>query len=196
MFHTGGDLEMRYAIMSFGIPVDLIPLTETGKIKTKNLLQWIKVRQELESSQVTPSSPVECPNSSDVVFRFGQSNMEHPGNVVFRGLLEKYYDQHRKTTSSNEKRVVTWSVVEELEKHNGRFLIWDSQGWWVPILDRAQVRQKVAVCLKDHTRRLNSLKNQQTCRSHTSKFEQQDDRKRKRGWGEDTGDMDSTHCCS
>lgn len=186
---------MRYTVMSFGIPVDLVPLTETGKIKTKNLLQWIKIRKVLDSSPTTPSSPVECPFSSDVVFRFGQSNMEHPGNVVFRGLLETYYDQHKEAKTQNDKMTVTWRVVEELEKRNGRFLTWDSRGWWVPVLDRAQVRQKVAVCLKDHTRRLNALKNQQTSRSSTSKFEQQDARKRKRG-GYQGDDNTDAQCCS
>ena len=195
MVHVGGDLEMRYAIQSFGISVDLIPLTETGNIKKKNLLQWIKVRKILETTPSTPSSPVECPSSNDVVFRFGQSNLEHPGNVAFRGLLETYYDQHKDAKTFNDKMAITWLVVEELERRKGRFLTWDSKGYWVPVLDRAQVRQKVAVCLKDHTRRLQALKNQQISRSSTSRFEDQDARKRKREIDGD-GDQCQSSCCS
>ena len=196
MVHIGGDLEMRYAIQSFGISVDLIPLTETGNIKKKNLLQYIKVRKILETTPTTPSSPVECPSSNDVVFRFGQSNLEHPGNAAFRGILETYYNQHRDAKTFNDKMAITWHIVEELERRNGRFLTWDSRGYWVPMLDRGQVRQKVAVCLKDHTRRLQALNNQQVSRSSTSSFEQQDARKRKRGIDGVEDAHSPSSCCS
>ncbi len=43
-FPLGSDTEIRYQLLSFGIPVEAIPLTETGTVKTKQLHRWIKKR--------------------------------------------------------------------------------------------------------------------------------------------------------
>ncbi|MGK3760356.1 MAG: hypothetical protein ACI8RD_012673 [Bacillariaceae sp.] len=85
--------------MGYGIPVDLLPLTDTGNIKTKNLLQWIKVRKDLSESIAKEHngiisyarasglihSNIECPGLNDVIFRSGKHHMIHPGKYLFRG---------------------------------------------------------------------------------------------------------------
>ena len=48
-FHSGTVTECQYALLGYGIPVDLIPITETGTIKTKNQLTWIKARKAIEA---------------------------------------------------------------------------------------------------------------------------------------------------
>ena len=47
-FHLGQSTEVRYSLMGFGIPIELIPSTDTGNVKRANLKQWIKVRDHLE----------------------------------------------------------------------------------------------------------------------------------------------------
>eukprot|EP00536_Pseudo-nitzschia_multiseries_P007349 jgi/Psemu1/324719/estExt_fgenesh1_pg.C_1730003 len=53
-FHLGENLELRYQLKSFGIPVELIPSTDTGNVKHVNLKQWIKLREFLERQQGLP----------------------------------------------------------------------------------------------------------------------------------------------
>jgi hypothetical protein len=85
--------------MGYGIPVDLLPLTDTGNVKTKNLLQWIKVRKALDESIAKDhngiisfaqasgwidSNNIECPGLNDVIFRSGKNHISHPGKYLFR----------------------------------------------------------------------------------------------------------------
>jgi hypothetical protein len=177
-FHTDDDIQTIYQLMTYGIPVDLIPRTGTGNIKTKNHQHWIKTRKVIEESK--EDVPIECPGMNDVVFRFGKSYLSHPGNAVFRGLIEANFDEHSDATNIEMKLAVTWRIVEEIEKRGGRFLVWDQRGWWKVATDRAQNRSKVAVSLKEHKRRVTAKKNVQYNSSSTYQFERQDGGKRKR----------------
>lgn len=51
-FHAGDtSWDVRYRLMGFGIPVDLLPVTETGNLKVKQWLAWIKVQRWLENNK-------------------------------------------------------------------------------------------------------------------------------------------------
>ena len=127
--HNGERTEILYKLMGYGIPIDLIPMTETGNVKVKNLQQWIKVRKALERPNVPgDSSPtnsghlIDCPELNDVVFRFGTSYLCHPGNVMFLGLIESKSLEHT-NASQEEKKAITWWVIDHIEsKRKGRFL--------------------------------------------------------------------------
>jgi hypothetical protein len=177
-FFAAAETEIGYELMGFGIPVDLIPTTGTGNIKTKNLQQWIKTRKVIE--ETNDDAPIECPNMHDVVFRFGKSYLSHPGNGAFRGLVEANFDEHSDARTTDAKVAVTWRIVRDVESRGGRFLAWDKRGWWTVITDRSQIRSKVAVSLKEHKKRVQAQKNIQVMASATYQFERQDGKKRKR----------------
>jgi hypothetical protein len=176
---VGEDVELRYDIMGYGIPMDLIPITDTGTVKTKNLRDWLKVRKVIEQDSVKPT-PIDCPATHDVVYGYGKAFTMHPGNVMYRGLLEEYCEEHRDAKTLEGKKMITWKIVEEVENKGGRFLLWDKRGWWTPFNDRKEIRLKVAVTLKDHTRRVMARQNVTNNASSTLKFERQDGKKRKR----------------
>lgn len=175
---TGEDIEISYQLMSYGIPVNLIPKTGTGNIKTKNFQQWLKTRKVIEETM--EDTPIECPGMHDVVFRFGKSYLSHPGNATFRGLIEANFDEHNNATTTEAKVAVTWRIVEDIENRGGKFLVWDKRGWWKETTDRAQIRSKIAVSLKEHKKRVVARKNVQHNTSSTYQFERQDGGKRKR----------------
>lgn len=50
LFTKGDRTEITYNLLGYGIPVDLLPLTDSGNIKTTNLLQWLKVRKAYEEN--------------------------------------------------------------------------------------------------------------------------------------------------
>ena len=191
-------MEIQYHLHGYGIPVDQIPVTDTGNIKRKNLIQWIRVRKFLETSRANNgggssiasdsessystyqmSLTIDCPNKNDVIFRGKHAYLSHPGNAMFRGLVESRYDEHSNATTDN-KVAVTWTIVEEVENKGGRFLIWDNNGCWNEMKDRAQIRMKVAGAMKDHKRRLKARKNLQVSHSSTYEFERQDNMNKKR----------------
>eukprot|EP00531_Pseudo-nitzschia_arenysensis_P001711 CAMPEP_0116142328 /NCGR_PEP_ID=MMETSP0329-20121206/14850_1 /TAXON_ID=697910 /ORGANISM="Pseudo-nitzschia arenysensis, Strain B593" /LENGTH=524 /DNA_ID=CAMNT_0003637557 /DNA_START=271 /DNA_END=1845 /DNA_ORIENTATION=+ len=208
-FHVGDSMEIQYHLHGYGIPVDQIPITDTGNIKTKNLFQWIRVRKYLESLRScningvhsdsessagsTIHTTIDCPNMNDVIFRGKHANLSHPGNAMFRGLIESRYEEHNKLKTTDAKVQVTWSIIEEVERKRGRFLVWDNNGCWREMTDRMQIRTKVAGALKDHKRRLKARKNQQDTHSSTYQFQRQDNKNKKRKVDANTSDDDN--CC-
>lgn len=181
---TGDALELKYQLLGYGIPVDLLPVTETGNVKVRNLVQWIKVRKAIEEESVKAeengeASTIDIPGMNDVVIRYGKSYLAHPGNVTFRGLIEAKHDEHNEGTTE-AKVAATWWVVDEVLKKNGRFLAWDNRGWWFELKGRKEIRAKVAIAFKEYKKKLNCEENRQMNDSSTFDFERQDGRKRKR----------------
>lgn len=194
-------MELQYQLMGFGIPVSLIPTTGTGTLKTKVFAQWAKARKLLESlrkmegDDATVAPRIECPGVRDVIFRsVGKSCMLNPGNVTFRGIFEEYHAEHVQAGQTEKKNLV-WKIVEEIETRKGRFLVWDKQGWWVVLEDRAEIRNKVAISLRGYNKQRKAEENRQHFKSSTHAFERQDgtSKRRKRAapceqCGEDSDD--------
>lgn len=191
--HTGERLELQYQLMGYGIPVNLIPTTGTGTLKTKVFVQWVKSRKLLETfgkkGDPEVSLKMECPGVCDVIFRSaGKSCMLNPGNVAFRGTFEQYHFEHMRA-GQTEKRNLVWKIVEEIETKDGRFLVWDKRGWWTPLTDRTEIRNKVAISLRGYNKQRKADENRQYFKSSTTAFEGQDGKKRaKRMMSEDLSD--------
>jgi hypothetical protein len=165
--HLGQPIEIRYELKSYGIPVELIPATDTGNVKHVNLKHWIKVRKVLEKfpvstrrgsvssnssddteldyeypsnipqhsylsqqqqwaqqyqqmpyqqfqaqqqqiqQQYRQSIIVECPGSTDVVFRRGKSMLYHPGNNMFQSLIESKLQEHTDANQAGKMSIVS-----------------------------------------------------------------------------------------
>ena len=153
--------------MGYGIPIQLLPTTESGAIKTKNHMQWLKTRQLLEKHAdnagnitTTPCElvdAIECPALNDVLYERSKPCQFHPGNGQFKGLIEAKKEEHALLTQTG-KRDFAWSIVDEVEKLNGRFLTWDRRnGYWILIQDRSEIRLKVATSLRDFNKHSRAL---------------------------------------
>jgi hypothetical protein len=155
--------------MSFGIPAEQLPVTSTGTVKVKNHLQWMGLLKEKEKAMAEGRSfdGIDCPGTNDVLFSLGRHTWSHSGYATFRGLLEHYHPRHNTTTSLEEKTAITWEIVEEVERKGGRFLTWDSRGWWVTINDRNVIRGKVALAFRNHNKRVIARKKCQIEESST-----------------------------
>jgi hypothetical protein len=196
----GTNMEIRYQLLGYGIPVSTIQLTNTGTVKTKHLLHWIKARQAIEEdlslgniSNIYPKEFIDCPMSKDVVFRTGTASLALSGNIIFRGLIAQYYQQHNQAKSSEEKKEISLKVVQHVIDMGGRFLEWDrSKGCWTPMLDQSKIRIKVALTWRDFKKVVQTSQNNQVVSSSTYRFERQDGRKRPRT-GE-KGDDDEILC--
>ena len=200
-------MEIQYELMGYGIPVNLIPTTGTGTLKTKNFAHWIKARKLLDkylykcngstSGFADPiiTCRVECPGVNDVIFRSaGKSCMLNPGNVVFRGIFERYHDEHV-NAGQTEKKNLVWKIVQEIESRGGMFLTWDKRGWWIPLEDRAEIRSKVAISFRDYNKQRRADLNQQSFKSGTFAFERQDGKRRKRSNSEEYSDESECGGC-
>lgn len=190
--HVGENIERQYSIKSYGIPVELIPLTDTGNIKITYLKQWTKLRRMVEVMQMTPEgrqnalSIIECPGSNDVVFRSGTSMSYHPGNVRFRCLVQSKHENPEILSQMTQAELAE-QLIQEIKKRGGRFLKWDNRGYWLELHDRIQIHTKVSLAVRDFKYKSKAQSNRQTNQSYTSLFENQDGNKRRR--------TDEDTCC-
>jgi len=198
-FHVGEAVELQYLLKSYGIPVGLTPVTDSGNVKTTYLKQWLRLRKIIEVG-ITPNglktntvSIIECPRSNDVIFRPGTSMLNHPGNVVFRGLIEAKQD--RITVKRAEKEEVALEIIHEINQTGGRFLMWDNGGWWSELNDVPLISVKISISYRDFKTKVKTLvqqhqqeqqrkqSKQQNVDCSTFAFIQDDGRKRKRSPG-------------
>ena len=181
----GETIELQYCMKSYGIPVELIPLTDTGNIKTTYLKQWMKLRRILEVTKMTEKtndnhvSIIECPRSKDVVFRSGTSMSCHPGNVHFRCLVESKHESPSVISQTTQAELAE-QLIEEVEAGGGRFLKWDNRGYWTELKDRLHIHTKVALAIRDYKYKTKAQRNRQVNQSYTYLFQYQDGNKRKR----------------
>jgi len=172
--------------MGYGIQVEMLPLTDNGIVKTRNHLQWLEARKNIEKEPFGSSNStangviIECPGLNDVLFNRGKSCQYHPGNVTFKGMLESRKDKHL-ISNQTAKKELAWEVIKKVEANNGRFLYWDKSGWWVEFRDRSEIRHKVATSLRDFNKQMRAKENLRTTKSSTLAFQGQDGKKRKRG---------------
>ena len=195
-------MEVLYSLMGYGIPVDTLPMDEvTLTIKKKNQIAFIKVRGKIESEQhdlfssnggssssssegstcsedSNRSCMIECPSLNDVIFRSGKSYMSHPGNMMFRELIEQHMDEHNRANQETKKKL-TWQVIDEVELKGGRFLEYSKHlGTWTELHDRAVIRHKIATYFKELRRKMKASNRVQMSSSSTHEF---GSRKRRRG---------------
>mmetsp|Transcript_19290 Transcript_19290/g.44705 ORF Transcript_19290/g.44705 Transcript_19290/m.44705 type:complete len:519 (+) Transcript_19290:274-1830(+) len=168
-FHSGERQELSYKLMGYGIPVQLLPTTESGVIKTKNHMQWFKTRRFLEKNAGNNATTrpgellgaIECPALYDVLYERNKPCIFHPGNCLFKGLIEEKKEEHALLTQTG-KRDFSWSIVREVEKRDGRFLTWDRRGFWIQLQDRSEIRLKVATSLRDFNKHARAVNKCQT----------------------------------
>lgn len=167
----GTEIELRYKLRGYGIPIHLLPLTKTGVIKIKYFSEWIRIRKVLEESSAEAFSGnnnalyrvVVIPALADVVFRQGTPSMKNPGNVTFRDAMLSHLEQNHLKASNEEgsrpqpeetEDVCSW-LIDTVEQNNGgRFLEWDKNfNVWVKMIDRQKLRMKVTIVYRDVSKR-------------------------------------------
>lgn len=166
-FYVGyTQMEMKYHLQGFGIPVQYIPWTETGSIKTKYWKGWLKSRAMIEAGQ--GEGIVECPGANDVVFRHGQSYKQFHGNDTLRECIESELVCRKMAVSSlcsqnhsenfyNNTPIEQFCdrLIHEIEiNQKGRFLKWDNQASaWVRMQNQLEIKKKISAAFYNYAKR-------------------------------------------
>jgi hypothetical protein len=153
--HLGTSVELRYALQNYGIPIECIPITHTGKIKLSHIRQWIRLSDMIEDQNnliVTNYNTniksnniivVEAPYLNDALFKQGNSFTSHPGNNTLRNLIESKVKQlfdnnpHQVAINQVDTKALVLEIIDEIEHvYGGRFLHSQksnnlSDYWWV-----------------------------------------------------------------
>jgi hypothetical protein len=162
----------------------VLPFTDSNNLKIKQLHLWMRGRRAIEHQQGETlrsnnhgddfANTVDCPALSDVVFKAGTSNKSHPGNSVFHEMLRNQLDDFKISPDSVSM------IYEDVTRRNGRFLEWNSNGYWQVISDPVVIRQKIYSSFCYAKKSSDAGRRRQNNSSGTFLFERQDGRKRKR----------------
>lgn len=154
--------------------------------------------QRQRSQQHQRSTIVECPGSSDVIFRRGKSMMYHPGNAMFHSLIESRLEEHTKAKQAEKLNIVLSLIQHIQQEKGGRFLIWDGKNnWWLDLMtipmsgthnspnglfqaQELEIQSKVSYAFRDFKKKLKTRQSLQISKSSTYAFERQDGVKMKR----------------
>jgi hypothetical protein len=134
--------------MAFGVPVQSLPVTYEGELKTGSHLKWISRRlaKETQTQKTGRFSGIDLPGTKDVLLGRGKPVQDHPGNILLRTLVSTFMDQY-KSALKLDKSLVALKVVVETKRCGGRFLKRSSDGWWYEVSDEA-AREKVSMTFR------------------------------------------------
>lgn len=180
---------------------DAMDFEYTGSGMGKGLRSFTPMATQYPEQQQQRQLIIECPGSSDVIFRRGKSMTYHPGNVMFQSLIEARLDDHTNANQAGKLSIVL-SLIQHIQRNRGgRFLTWDSKNnWWldmmtlpaiVPQINQSaffeaqelEIQSKVNYAFRDFKKKLKTQKALQVSKSSTYAFERQDGSKIKRHKG-------------
>jgi hypothetical protein len=144
----GAHVECLYALMTFGFPVDNLPVTMDGKLKRKNHLEWIKMRK-MQESVISLEERIVVPAHADVLFGRGKPFQAHIGNMRLYNLLDAHLERYA-SAKITEKTNVIAEMVRGIQSTNGRFLRQERCVWVV--VDDKLAREKVSHAFRTRRR--------------------------------------------
>ncbi|KAL3921989.1 MAG: hypothetical protein SGILL_002451 [Bacillariaceae sp.] len=155
--HVGSDLETTYVLQTeYGIPSKEIQCTETGRMKVKNLNNWLKFRTKVEERKQMsiPFEGIDCPDFQTIAIRSGGSMFNHPPNKLFRSYLKELEEEWCKASKTVEKQRVISKIVDAIQGRGFRYVKWsDSEGCYMPLKSPDDIRCFVATSLRDQIKR-------------------------------------------
>lgn len=115
-------MEVQYALQSFGIPEDLLPIGRHGELCSDGFHANLAAAVEKERAEaVAQPGRIFSPTPLDVLLGRGRHPQEHEGNRNLAKIVEGHATTYRQTPK-HEKRRAHMLVVKTIHAQGGRFL--------------------------------------------------------------------------
>lgn len=127
-------------LMSFGIPIDTIPFTQSYKVKNKNHNEYLSMMAKKEEilasvpATITADKLIDLPTRKDVLLGKGKPIQFSSGNQRLSSIIDGYLDQYHEQSTNAEKTALAAKIVQLVKKNGVRFLSKES-GIWIPVSD-------------------------------------------------------------
>ena len=141
--HEGkNQAQVNESLLTFGIPIDTIPISHDGIVKTTIHTKWIQRRKCLEEHRQTimlqnhhvtgvghgnnryldpwmldGTVIIDMPAKWDVILRRGRIYHDHPGNIRMKQIMEAHLMAYGAAQSSRDKNDVVKSIMEMVQQH-------------------------------------------------------------------------------
>jgi hypothetical protein len=151
--------EIRYTLMTFGLPVDSFPIKhDEYDFSLDNHKDWLSRREKLEALDNIASDYkdewINEPGPLDVLQGRGWKVQVHPGNLRFRNIIAERQEVYDKSLIY-DKTVISKEIVQVIKESGGRFLRQDEGHGW-KLVDDKVARVKVSAAFRDR-RKSNSV---------------------------------------
>ena len=139
--------------MTFGIPHDILPLDEDGKLKDGLMEAFVEERRAIDAARKSAiGDRIDYPNPEDVLMGRGRPYQEYPGNAflstIFNARREEYHQAGR-----FEKTVMSYDITKVIHDRGGRFIQRDeTTGGWFVVAENV-AREKISGGFRTRTRR-------------------------------------------
>lgn len=135
LFVTGDCQELHYQLMTFGIPTQLLPISDTCEINLEHVKLFFESQRSQEGSKSSGTSSMDntkrymiVPGPLDVFMGREKLAQTHKGNVRFVFLIESYQEKYEGVQRRDKKKIAR-EVVNAVKTSGGRFLDLEESGW-------------------------------------------------------------------
>jgi hypothetical protein len=161
---SGTHMEHQYKLLTFGIPMQVFPVTLEGVTQVERHLEWIQQRRKREESvhdikrivvqnskrsMIQESKRIMVPGPLDVVMGRDRLAQEHPGNFHYIDTIETYLVMYDAMSKVQKTRLAS-KIVDGIHGIGGRFLKSDETGWIE--IDNKTARYKVSMAFRGKRR--------------------------------------------
>ena len=152
-----GSLQERlFSLMTFGIPVKLMPIQEDGSIDLEHHTIWLEQRRKIEANQKSENHQVSgsiLPGPMDILFGRDKIAQSHPGNARFLHVISTLQEHYDSAATKEERFVVAAGIVLRIKESGRRFLKFDDSNWTV--VDDKAARYKVTNAFRSNRKKQN-----------------------------------------
>jgi hypothetical protein len=168
--HCGSHLECEYALLTFGLPISMLPFTTESELKLGNHKNWLQRRivkeQELKRGEGSFFG-IELPGRNDVLLGHGRPIQGHPGNRRLHDLIRVYMDEYNQADRNGGRTIVARKIIQDIMfplsndpmdnitnlAEGGRFLKRRDDnlksGWWEEVTNNEEVViEKVSTAIR------------------------------------------------
>ena len=98
---------------------------------------------------LTDNEVIDNPRSKDVLLGRGAACLRHPGNRLFREIIDKAIPNYEKTSSRAHKAEIITIIYESVISNQGRFLKQDKETKKWHTVEKNHVNEKIAHAIRD-----------------------------------------------
>jgi hypothetical protein len=146
---------MMTELMTFGIPVQFLPLSIEGKRHLDDHKRWIEERKVIEgSATASEENVIFAPNAQDVLLGRNKSALIHPGNLRYHELVRSNMDRYDAAgETKHERTAICHEIVLAVKEKGGRFLKQEDVGWIC--IDDSTAKEKVSTAFRNRRKKIN-----------------------------------------
>ena len=131
---SGDCKELHYQLMTFGIPTQLLPISDQCEYNFEHVQLFLDLRRKKEASSSPTSNShlnpkftnnigmLMIPGPFDVLIGRGKVAQIHIGNVRYLHLIDTHMERYESAERRGEKKEIAAEVTKLVKQSGGRFL--------------------------------------------------------------------------